>query len=161
MAAPKGNNYAVGNKGGGHPTSYKKEYCKLAYDMCLLGATDMDLANHFDVNEATINAWKLKYKEFAQVLKDGKDTADAKVAKSLYQRAKGYHHAEDKIFNDDGKALIVPTVKYYPPDTTAAIFWLKNRQRRNWRDTQNVEVDVSEDLATLIAERRAKVQNKE
>jgi hypothetical protein len=46
----------------------------------------------------------------------------------------GYSAPEDKIFNNDGKPLIVPTVKNYPPDTTAVIFWLKNRRPDEWRD---------------------------
>ena len=46
----------------------------------------------------------------------------------------GYEHKEDKIFNNNGEALVVGTTKYYAPDTTAAIFWLKNRQPELWRD---------------------------
>jgi len=38
--------------------------------------------------------------------------------------------------------LIVPTVKHYPPDTTAAIFWLKNRQPAKWREKQEVETTI-------------------
>ncbi len=52
----------------------------------------------------------------------------------MYERATGYSHAEDKIFNDGGEPLIVPTTKHYPPDATSAIFWLKNRQPAKWRD---------------------------
>jgi hypothetical protein len=34
------------------------------------------------------------------------------------------------------KALLneVPYTERYPPDTAAAIFWLKNRQPKHWRD---------------------------
>ncbi len=139
MGAPKGNKYALGNRGGGRKTEYKEEYADWAYKLCLLGATDEGLANSFGVGEWTINQWKKKYKEFDTALKRGKEQADAEVAQKLYHRAKGYSHPEDKIFNDNGTALIVPTTKHYPPDTVAAIFWLKNRQPDKWRDKKDLE----------------------
>lgn len=49
---------------------------------------------------------------------------------------------EDKIFQFQGEPIVVPTIKHYPPDTTAAIFWLKNRQPHLWRDKQEVEVNA-------------------
>lgn len=118
----------------GRPTSYKPEYAQQAFKLCLLGATDAKLADFFGVAEQTINAWKKDNPDFLESLKDGKKQADAQVANSLYQRAIGYSHAEDKIFNHNGVPLVVPTIKRYPPDTTAAIFWLKNRDKQNWRD---------------------------
>jgi hypothetical protein len=118
----------------GRPTSYKEEYAELAYKFCLLGADDKDLARNFDVCEKTINNWKKEQPLFLQSIKNGKEVADAEIAHSLYHRAKGYTHPEDKIFNDNGTPMIVPTVKHYPPDTTAAIFWLKNRRPEDWRD---------------------------
>jgi hypothetical protein len=126
---------------GGRPTKYKEEYVDLAYKFCLLGADDKDLARMFDVEEQTINNWKTEHPEFFESLKRGKEEADATIAQKLYHRAKGYEHPEDKIFNDNGKPLIVPTIKHYPPDTTAAIFWLKNRQPQRWRD--RVETEIS------------------
>lgn len=120
------------------PSKYKEEYSEQAYKLCLLGATDKDLANFFEVDEATINRWKDK-PEFCESLKRGKMEADAVIAQKLFHRAKGYEHPEDKIFNDSGTPLIVPTTKHYAPDTTAAIFWLKNRQPKLWRDKQEIE----------------------
>jgi len=124
---------------GGRPSAYKEEYNEKAYKLCLLGATDKQLADFFEVSEQTLNSWKNKHSKFLEALKDGKDEADAKVAQSLYQRANGYSHPEDKIFNNNGEAMIVKTTKHYPPDTTAAIFWLKNRQKVQWRDKHDVE----------------------
>ena len=121
----------------GRPSAYKEEYCKQAYKLCLLGAKDTQLADFFNVSEQTLNAWKNQYPDFLEALKDGKDRADAEVAKSLYHRARGYSHPEDKIFNNNGEELVVRTTKYYPPDTTACIFWLKNRQKEAWRDQLN------------------------
>jgi len=140
MSAEKGNQYAVGNPGGGRKSEYKEEFAKLAYNYCLLGATDVDLATYFEVTEQTVNNWKMAHKEFNLALKNGKEIADAEIASKLYHRASGYSHPEDKIFIHDGEPVIVPTTKHYPPDATSAIFWLKNRQPAKWRDTQNIEV---------------------
>lgn len=124
----------------GRPSDYKPEYNEQARKLCLLGATDKELAEFFDVTEQTVNNWKAAHPEFFESIKEGKFQADANVAERLYQRALGYSHPEDKIFNDQGSALIVPTVKHYPPDPVAAIFWLKNRQRDKWRDKQDHEL---------------------
>ncbi len=133
----------------GRPTDYKEEYAELAYKLCLLGATDVQLAEFLEISEKTIYNWKNKHPEFLQALKDGKEIADANVAQSLYQRAIGYEHPEDKIFNHGGKPLIVPTTKHYPPDTGACMSWLKNRQGDKWRDKQDIELG-GESLADLV-----------
>ena len=132
------------------PSKYKDEYTEQAYKLCLLGATDKDLADFFNTTEQTINAWKKK-PEFLESLKRGKMEADAVIAQKLFHRAKGYSHHEDKIFNANGEPLIVPTVRHYPPDTTAAIFWLKNRQKNKWRDRQELDhnVDINDITITI------------
>lgn len=121
---------------GGRPTDYRPEYVELGYKFALLGATDADLAKMFDVAESTINLWKLKHPEFSESVNKGKATADAEVAASLFHRAKGYSHDAVKIVADAklGIEHIVPYREHYPPDTAAAIFWLKNRQKDKWRD---------------------------
>ena len=43
------------------------------------------------------------------------------------------------ISNYQGQVTLTPIIKHYPPDTTAAIFWLKNRKTDQWRDKQDVE----------------------
>lgn len=121
------------------PSKYKKEFAEQARKLCLLGATDKSLAEFFEVTESTINKWKVDHKEFSESIKRGKEIADAEVASKLYHRATGYEHAEDDIRSVNGEIVITPTVKHYAPDTTAAIFWLKNRQKDQWRDKQDHE----------------------
>lgn len=142
MPAPKGNQNAVGNKGGGRPSSYKPEYADMARKIALLGATDAELAEIFDVCETTINKWKLDHIEFCEALKKGKALADAEVASKLFHRATGYSHEAVKIVADakTKEEHIVHYTEHYPPDTTAAIFWLKNRQRGKWRDKVEQEI---------------------
>jgi len=124
---------------GGRPTDYKVQYVEQVYKLCLLGATDKEIGDFFKVTETTINNWKIVHPEFFESIKRGKIQADAEVAEKLYQRAKGYEHPEDKIFNNNGKPLIVPTIRHYPPDTAASIIWLKNR-RKDWSDKQNLNI---------------------
>lgn len=127
----------------GAPTKYKDEYCELAYKFCLLGAEDTDLARMFDVCEATINNWKNDYPEFLESIKRGKDIADAEIASKLYHRAKGYAHPDVITASSNGIITDIKEVtKHYPPDTTAAIFWLKNRQPKLWRDMQKIEQHI-------------------
>jgi hypothetical protein len=119
---------------GGRPTKYKPEYAEQVFKLCLLGATDAEIANFFEVDERTVNNWKNDYPEFFQSIKDGKEKADAEIANSLYNRAKGYKQQTVKVFQYQGDPVIVPVVEHVAPDTGAAIFWLKNRQPKRWRD---------------------------
>lgn len=122
------------------PTKYKPAYNNQAYKICLLKATDKDLADFFEVHEDTINEWKKVHPKFSESIKKGKIQADAEVAKKLFQRACGYEHKEDKVFcNAQGKVTTVKVTKHYPPDTAAAFIWLKNRA--GWRDKQELVVD--------------------
>lgn len=123
----------------GRPTDYKEEYNEQAYKLCLLGATDEELATFFEVDERTINNWKKAHPEFFQSIKKGKDIADANVADRLYQRAMGFEHDSEEIKVVDHAIERVKVRKIYAPDPTSAIFWLKNRQGKRWRDKQEVE----------------------
>lgn len=137
---------------GGRPSSYRKEFVQQAKKLAALGATDMDVADFFGVHVATIHRWKLEHTEFRDSLRLGKEVADERVVNSLYHRAVGYSHPEDDIRAVEGKIIITPTIKQYPPDTTAAIFWLKNRRHDEWRDKTDVNHGVQPDnpLASLL-----------
>ena len=140
MPAQKGNKYAAGNKGGGRKTNYKAEYAKEAFGYALLGATDVMLAELFGVGETTINAWKKAHKEFSEALKDGKYKADAKVTRSLYEKAVGYEREEEEIKIIEGKVERVKVKRYYPSDGRSAEYWLNNRQRSKFR-AKHIEDD--------------------
>lgn len=118
------------------PSKYQPEFAAQALKLCRLGATDKELADFFGVSEQTVNAWKDAHHEFLESLKEGKGLADAEVADKLYKRATGYEHAAVKIVANanSGQEHIVHYTERYPPDTTAAIFWLKNRRPDLWRD---------------------------
>jgi len=123
----------------GRPTDYREVYNEQVYKLCLLGATDAEIANFFEVAESTINNWKIDYPEFLESIKRGKETADATVAESLYKRANGYQHPDVDIKMYEGDIIVTDITKHYPPDTTAAIFWLKNRKSAQWRDKQEID----------------------
>jgi DNA-binding XRE family transcriptional regulator len=125
-------------KENGRPSKFE-QVKDMLYKMASYGMTDKQMADVVGVSEQTVNNWKLKDPNFLESLKAEKEIADARVERSLFERATGYSHAEDKIFNDNGTPLVVPTVKHYAPDTTAAIFWLKNRKPKEWRDKQDIE----------------------
>ena len=119
---------------GGRPTVYRSTHVVQAAKLCALGATDADLANFFDVEPRTIFRWKLEHKDFSAAIKLAKGIADERVERSLFARANGYEHPEMHISNFQGVITETPIRKYYPPDTTACIFWLKNRKQLDWRD---------------------------
>ncbi|EMN6132510.1 terminase [Salmonella enterica] len=135
----------------GRPSAYKPEYAEQARKLCLLGHTDAELAAFFEVSEQTINAWKHAHPDFLESIKKGKQVADGNVADRLYQRAMGYVAPDIDIRVIENQIVETPLEKHYPPDTTAAIFWLKNRQKDKWRDKQVVEhfgeVSITDRLA--------------
>jgi len=128
-------------KPNGRPSSYKPEYDAQVEKLCLLGATDMEIADFFEVSVRTINNWKANYPSFLHSLKVGKEALDDRVERSLYQKAVGYKHEAVKIFMPAGASepVYAPYIEHIAPDTTACIFWLKNRRQQQWRDVHKHE----------------------
>lgn len=122
----------------GRPSEYKPEYCEQAKKLCLLGATDKELADFFGVVEATVNSWKTVHPGFLDSIKEGREQADAEIAQALFHRAKGYSHKAVKIFQNQGQIITEEYTEHYPPDTQAASLWLRNRQPAKWRDKQEL-----------------------
>jgi hypothetical protein len=154
----------------GRPSSYRPEYAEQAYKLCLLGATDVELADFFGVNPTTIYVWQRAHVEFSKSIRAGKILADAEVASKLFERACGYSHGATKLYrNEDGSVTQVPYTIEYPPDTQAASLWLRNRRRQDWRDRHDVVVEdagtdlldtYSEDqLITRLMQRRAQCRS--
>lgn len=116
------------------PTKFKPEFVAQAEKLCRLGATDIEVADFLEVDVRTLYRWKGEHEVFCQALKAGKDLSDERVERSLFSRATGYEHDEVDIRVVGGGIVETPIRKFYPPDTTAAIFWLKNRKPEQWRD---------------------------
>ena len=108
------------------------------------GLVDKQIAHNIGVTEQTLNNWKKKYPSLFEALKRGKEVIDRQVENALLKRALGYEYEEVKqIVEKDEKGKdrkrIEKTVKQVIPDTTAQIFWLKNRKPEVWRDRHDIE----------------------
>ena len=131
----------------GRPTKYKPEYDEQVYKLCLLGATDEQIADFFEVSVQTIHNWAAEHEGFLESRKKGKAIADANVAEALYHRALGYEHDAVKIMSYEGGSWEHEYRKRYPPDTAAAFIWLKNRA--GWRDKQEVQHEGAVEVRTV------------
>lgn len=99
------------------------------------GLTDEQIAENIGINVCTLYDWKNKYPNIADALKDGKDVADRQVENALFKSALGYTFDEvTKELKDDELVVTKVVHKEVQPNTTAQIFWLKNRKRAEWRD---------------------------
>lgn len=127
----------------GRPSKYEPRLDGEALRLCRLGATDKQIAEFFEISEATLTNWKHAHPSFLASLKRGKDEVDALVEQSLFRKAMGYTFDSVKVFMPaNAKAPVyAPIVEHCPPDTTACIFWLKNRQPDKWRDKREAGDD--------------------
>lgn len=100
------------------------------------GLTDADISHNIGISVRTLIDWKRKYPAINACLKNSKDLADTIVENALFRKATGYKTKEVSYKADnDGNLVPVSAVeKEVPPDTTAQIFWLKNRRPDLWRD---------------------------
>ena len=110
------------------------------------GLIDEQIAENIDINPATLYDWKKKYPEISEALKKGKEVVDIEVENALLKRALGYTYDEvtqelcKNVENGEAELRITKKVtKEVLPDTTAQIFWLKNRRPDRWRDKQDIE----------------------
>jgi hypothetical protein len=146
----------------GRPTKYDTAFNEQVEKFAKLGATDAEIADFLGIVESTLNEWKKTYPEFSESIKRGKIIADSNVADRLYQRAMGFEHDSEEIKvvsdgNNQGSSVErVPVKKIYPPDPTAAIFWLKNRRPKEWRDKQEIGIVTGEDQIFVIGSKQIK-----
>lgn len=120
------------------------------------GLTDEQIAHNMGIATGTLYEWKKKYSEINEALKTGKEVVDIKVENALYNKALGYKVDLKKTFKTRHVIYDSSTGKkieeherletgfdevYVPPDTTAQIFWLKNRKPDIWRDRKELGVD--------------------
>lgn len=124
----------------GRPVEYKEEFVQQVEKLCQLGATDIEIGDFFGVDSRTIYRWKIKYPDFCRAIVSSKAPADDRVERSLYHRATGYTYEAEKVFQYQGVIVRAKTIEHVPPDTTACVFWLKNRRKEVWRDVQKHEV---------------------
>lgn len=138
----------------GRPTKFKPEFVEQVYKLSLLGLIDTEMAEFFEVCEATFHNWKLENPDFLESLTAGKLKADAEVALGLYERAKGTEIIEEqaikvKIGPNEEAVQIVNLKKQIPADTRAAFIWLQNRQSSRWKDRRE-EKTSTDDMADAI-----------
>ena len=95
------------------------------------GLIDEQIAHNMGITTKTLYEWKNKYGEISEALKKGKEVIDRQVENALLKRALGYTY--DETTYEDGVETKRVT-KEVAPDTTAQIFWLKNRKPAEWRD---------------------------
>jgi hypothetical protein len=129
----------------GRPTKFDPKMLVRVTKLCDLGATDAEIAEFLEIDISTFYRWKAENTAFCEAIKTSKVAADERVERSLYQRATGYRQNAVKIMtvsDGSGEGSHIEHVDYVeivPPDTTAAIFWLKNRRPAEWRDKSIVE----------------------
>lgn len=119
------------------------------------GLIDEQIAQNIGIRAATLYEWKKRFPEISEALKRGKEVVDRQVENALLKRALGYEYEEVKE-KFEGGILTERTVtkKEVVADTTAQIFWLKNRKPDTWRDkpegTQKGDTSLFEDIAKTV-----------
>ena len=117
------------------------------------GLTDEQISSNMGITTSTLYVWKNKYSEISEALKRGKEVIDRQVENALLKRALGYKYYEVTI---EGGVETKRVTKEVVPDTTAQIFWLKNRKPDVWRDKKDVglagELNTNNPFADLTTE---------
>ena len=132
------------------------------------GLTDEQIAHNMGIAYSTLRVWKEKYSAISAALKKGIEVVDIQVENALLKRALGYSYNEvvrERVRDDDTgdyKLEITKTIKKeVVPDTTAQIFWLKNRKPIEWRDRKETEIsgglNVNNPFAELTTEELRKL----
>lgn len=112
------------------------------------GLVEEQIAKNMGISVSTINEWKNRFPEIKEALKKGKEVVDREVENALLKRALGYEYEEITEKYEMGELTETKvTKKQVVPDTTAQIFWLKNRKPREWRDkvVNAVQVEPNEE----------------
>jgi hypothetical protein len=135
-------------------SQYQPDFARIAGRLCRNGATDIEVADILGISMRTFHRWCAQHEGFTAAVRVGKEAADDRVERSLYQRAVGYEYTAEKIVTSPGGG---PVVMFYavhvPADVRAALNWLAMRRPRPWAGVPEPDAD----LGHIIAERRKQV----
>lgn len=134
----------------GRPSGYEPKFAAQARKLCALGAIDEQIGDFFGVTGRTIKNWRVRFADFADACRHGKEVADSLVQSSLFHRAVGYSVDTEKVLASGGRVFRVPFVEHYPPDVKACIIWLTNRRGAEWRLNPKAAAEPVADLLAQI-----------
>lgn len=129
------------------------------------GLTDEQIADNIGIRRETLWEWKKKFPNISNTLKKGKEVIDRQVENALLKRALGYKYDETTREQMENGDLVVTKIvtKEVHPDTTAQIFWLKNRKPFEWRDKQSIEhtgeMNINNPFSELSTDELKKLAN--
>ncbi len=115
------------------------------------GLTDEQIAKNMNISRSTLSEWKNKHSDILDTLKKNKDIVDYEVENALFKKTQGYNakvlknvkvkrveYNENGFKNKEYEEIVeVYDEVHIPADTTAQIFWLKNRKPDEWREKQD------------------------
>lgn len=117
------------------------------------GLTDEQIANNIGISRKTLSEWKVKHSDISDTLKKGKEVVDIEVENALLKKALGYNaevrkrfKVKEVYYDEEGRRCEKERLEvgidevHIPADTTAQIFWLKNRKPNDWRDKRETEL---------------------
>jgi hypothetical protein len=135
-------------KSKGTTSRYRPEFVALARALCEdNGADNRALAARFGIGIGCLRLWKRQYPDFDAAILEGKAIFDTRmVVPALLKRALGYEYNEVTIGGEHGGKTVT---KHVPPDVTACIFWLCNRNPQRWRQRSQTEL-LGKDGADLV-----------
>ena len=148
----------------GRPSLYHpEEHPRIARKIMAEGKTLCDLAEALEISRSTLTEWRAIHPEFSAMVDLGQEDAIDRVEEALHARACGYQHASVKVVTvsqGEGMGSVVeqvPITVIYPPDPTAASFFLRNKRGDKWKDKQQVEHVGLGELAERLAESRKRI----
>ena len=114
------------------------------------GLTLDEIAHNIGISRASLYKWMDRFPEFAKAINKGREVVDIQVENALLKKALGYDYTEEikerKHINGKPQMVVTRVVtKHVPPDTTAQIFWLKNRRPDRWKEKQSLELSSQKD----------------
>ena len=120
------------------------------------GLTDEQIAHNIGIRRETLYSWKKDHPNINNALKEGKEVVDRQVENAMLKNALGFEYEETKtiieMVDGEKKQRVEKIKKYQPPNTTAQIFWLKNRKRTEWRDRHETEITGNLNVASIATE---------
>jgi len=134
MPAPKGNQNAKGNSGGGRPTRYNKSTPAIVRGLRERGATEREIAEILGISDRTLRQWRALHVEFCAALNVSNEVMVKRARESLYHRAVGYSFQSEKVFQSQGKIVRAKTTEHVPPDVTAALKILERLDPATWKE---------------------------